>query len=194
MESAMTNRPLLQSTATKQLQQRTSEGVQQSSSRLKYRLPWCQPHAEVMQGTADFHDQVANTRLPQAIGVADDATMLDTAVDVLDTPIGGFLGTREDAASRLPGRHDDLHQTQRKRQEAQILEQLTPHRQRVQAGIHNTFIVGAAHIGLTQKENREYGIDQKHVLDRVTLFLAALSGLFSQSCDTPSKNDVEGVS
>jgi hypothetical protein len=83
-----------------------------------------------MQRTADFHDRVANTHLPQTVGVMDDATPLDTAVDVLDAypatrdaPIRGFLGAREGAASRLPRRHDDLHVVQRKRQEAQILEQ-----------------------------------------------------------------------
>ena len=119
-----------------------------------------------MQGTADFHDQIANTRLPQAVGVVDNATALDTAVDVLDAhtatrdaPIGGFLGAREGAASRLPGRHDDLHLVQRKRQEAQILEQPAPCGQGVRGGIGNAFIVGAARIGLTQKKNREHGID-----------------------------------
>jgi hypothetical protein len=135
-----------------------------------------------MQRTADFHDEVANTRLPQTVGVVDDATALDTAVDVLnahtatrDAPIGGFLGTREGAASRLPGRYDDLHLVQRKRQEAQILEQPAPCRQGVRGGIGNAFIVGAAGIGRTQKENREHGIDQQHVFDRVALFLAAIT-------------------
>ena len=32
-----------------------------------------------------------------------------------DAPIGRFWGTREGAASRLPGRYDDLHLVQRKR-------------------------------------------------------------------------------
>jgi hypothetical protein len=35
--------------------------------------------------------------------------------------------------------------------------------------------VGAAGIGLTQKENREHGIDQQHVFDRVARFLAAIT-------------------
>jgi hypothetical protein len=135
-----------------------------------------------MQRTADFHDQVSNTRLPQAVGVVDDATTLDTAVDVLDAhttardaSIGSFLGAREGAASRLPGRHDDLDLIERKRQEAQILEQPTARRQGVRGGIRNAFIVGTTRIGLTQKENREDGIDQQDVFDRVTLFLAAIT-------------------
>jgi hypothetical protein len=50
-----------------------------------------------MQRTADFHDQVANTRLPQTVGVVDDATALDTAVDVLDAPFGPIMATRGEA-------------------------------------------------------------------------------------------------
>jgi hypothetical protein len=135
-----------------------------------------------MPRTADFHDQVANTHLPQTVGVVDDATALDTAVDVLDAytatrdaSIRGFLGAREGAASRLSRRHDDLHLVQRKRQEAQILAQPVSRRQGVRGGIGNSFIVGAAGIGLTQKENRQHGIDQPHVFDCVALFLAAIT-------------------
>jgi len=135
-----------------------------------------------MQRTADFQDQVANTLLPQTVGVVDDATALDTAVDVRDAhtatrdaPIGGFWGAREGAASRLPGRHEDLHLVQRKRQDAQILAQAAPCRQGVRGGIGHAFIVGAACIGLTQQENREPGIDQQHVFDGVARFLAAIT-------------------
>jgi hypothetical protein len=44
--------------------------------------PLQQPDAKVMQGTADFHDAIANARLPEAAGVVDDAAALDAAVDV----------------------------------------------------------------------------------------------------------------
>ena len=51
-----------------------------------------------MQRTADFHDQISDTRLPQAADVMDDAAALDAAVDVLDAhaptgdaPIRGLL-------------------------------------------------------------------------------------------------------
>jgi hypothetical protein len=37
-----------------------------------------------MQRTADFLDAIANADLPQAARVVDDATALDTAVDVLE--------------------------------------------------------------------------------------------------------------
>ena len=82
-----------------------------------------------MQRTADFHDQVADARLPEAAGVVDHAAALDTAIDVLDAhaatcnaPIGGFLAAGEGSASWLAGRHDDLHLVERERLKAQILE------------------------------------------------------------------------
>ena len=135
-----------------------------------------------MQRTADFHDQIADARLPQTAGVVDDAAALDTAVDVLDAhaatrdaPIGSFLGAREGAASRLPGRHDDLDLLEGERQEAEILEQPTARRQGVRRGIGNPLIVGTARIGLTQKEDCERGVDQQDVFDRVVLFLAAIT-------------------
>jgi len=37
-----------------------------------------------MQGTAEFHHQITDALFPQAHPVFDDATALDTAVDVLD--------------------------------------------------------------------------------------------------------------
>jgi hypothetical protein len=88
-----------------------------------------------MQRTADFHDQVADARLPEAAGVVDHAAALDAAVDVFDAhaatgnaSIGGFLAAREGSASWLASRHDDLDLVERERQEAQILEQPTPGR------------------------------------------------------------------
>jgi hypothetical protein len=37
-----------------------------------------------MQRTAQFHHEIADTCLPQADPVFDDATALDTAIDMLD--------------------------------------------------------------------------------------------------------------
>jgi hypothetical protein len=85
-----------------------------------------------MQCTADFHDAVANTYLPEAAGVVDDAAALDATVDMLDAhaaardaPLGGLLSARQRPAPRLLDRHDALHWGERERQEAQILEQAT---------------------------------------------------------------------
>jgi hypothetical protein len=99
-----------------------------SLSRLNHGLPRGQAHPEVMQGTAEFHDQIADTFFPQADAVFDDATALDTAVDMLDAPpplmpclIRSLLLQRELLAAGLLGRHADLHPRERARQEAQIL-------------------------------------------------------------------------
>ena len=55
-----------------------------SLSRLKHWLPRTQAHSEVVQGTAEFHDQITDALLPQADAVLHDAVTLDTAVDMLD--------------------------------------------------------------------------------------------------------------
>jgi hypothetical protein len=134
-----------------------------------------------MQRTTDFHDEITDTRLPEAADVVDDAAALDAAVDVLDAytsagdaPIRGFLRAREGPAPWLAGRHDDLDLVERERQEAEILEQPTARRQGVWGGLGHPLIVGTARVGLTQKEDQERGIDQEHVFDRVGLFLAAI--------------------
>ena len=135
-----------------------------------------------MQRTANFHHQIADAGFSEAAGVVDTAAALDTAVDVLDSdpatrdaPIGRFLRPREGPAPGLLGGHDDLDLVQGERQEAQVLEQPAPRRQGVRGRIRNAFIVGTTRIGLAQKKNRERGIDQQHVFDRVVLFLAAIT-------------------
>ena len=57
---------------------------QLSLSRLNHWLPRGQAHPEVVQGTAEFHHQIADALLPQADPVFHDATALDAAVDMLD--------------------------------------------------------------------------------------------------------------
>ena len=59
-----------------------------------------------MQGTAEFHHQIADTLLPQADAVFHDATALDTAVDMLDPQpalVQGLVGAVAAPAS-APGR------------------------------------------------------------------------------------------
>ncbi len=88
-----------------------------------------------MQGTAQFHHEVADTCLPQADAVFDNATALDTTVDMLDAEpavvqrlIGELLLQRQLRAPGFLGGHKDLHLGQGKRQEAQILQQPTASR------------------------------------------------------------------
>jgi hypothetical protein len=135
-----------------------------------------------MQRTADVHDEIADSRLPQAAGVLDDATALHTAVHVLNAytpaghaPIGGFLCTCEGTPPRLLGWYDDLDLRERKRQKAQILEQPAACGQGVRGGIGNALIMGAPGIGLTETDNRARGVDQQHVLHRMAFVLAAIT-------------------
>jgi hypothetical protein len=86
-----------------------------------------------MQRTADFHDEIADTGFPEAVGVVDDATTLDAAVDMLDahtpasdTSIHGFLRPCEGPAPWLLGGDDDLDVVERERQKAEVLEQPAP--------------------------------------------------------------------
>jgi hypothetical protein len=118
-----------------------------------------------MPGTADFHDRLSDPRLPEAADVLDDAAALDEAVDRLNA----HAPTSDALIRRLLGPRE------RERQEAQILEQPAPCRQGIGGGIRHALIVGTARIGLTQEENREPGIDQEQVVDRVARFLAAIT-------------------
>ena len=88
-----------------------------------------------MERTADFHHQIADTRLPQADPIFDDATTLHTTVHMLDPQptavqrvVGHLLLPRELLATRFLCRHKDLDLRQRERQEAQILQQSAPGR------------------------------------------------------------------
>ena len=81
-----------------------------------------------MQGTTEFHHEIADAVLPQPDPVFDDAAALDAAVDMLDpqpTVVQGLVGQLlfqgEFLASWFLGRHEDLDLGQRKRQEAQVL-------------------------------------------------------------------------
>jgi hypothetical protein len=157
------------------------DGRRKSSSRLNHRLPWRQTYAKVMQPTADFHDPITDTRLPQAAGVVDNATALDTTVDVLnahatagDPPIRGFLGAREGPSSRFSGRHDGFNLIEGEGQEAEILEQPAACGQGVRRGIGNPLVMGAPRIGGTQQEDGERRVDQQHIFHRMAFLLAAI--------------------
>ena len=95
-----------------------------------------------------------------------DATALHTAVDMLDPQptlveslISHLLLPRELLAAWFLGRHEDRHLRERKSQEAQILQQPAPRRQGIRRRVSNGLIMGAAAIGVTEKEDDEQGID-----------------------------------
>ena len=88
-----------------------------------------------MQGTADFHHAIPDALLPQADAVFDNATALDTAVDMLDPQsagverlVGPLLRRWQVRARWFLGRHEDLHLGKVEGQEAEILQQSAPGR------------------------------------------------------------------
>ena len=150
--------------------------------RLNHRLPGREAHPEVVQGTAEFHHQIADTLLPQADPVFHDTAALDTAVDMLNPQpavvqslVGEVLLHRELLATGFLRRHEDRHLRQRQRQEAEILQQPTPRRQGIGGGLGNPEVMDTAAVGVAQKEDREGGIDEQDVFDGVVFFLAALT-------------------
>src|SRR5262244_1999223 len=91
-----------------------------SLSRLNHWLPWGQAHPEVVQGTTEFHHQIADALLPQTDPVFDDAAALDAAVDVLDAEppliedlVGQLLLQRQLCPAGLLRRHEDLYLRER---------------------------------------------------------------------------------
>ncbi len=159
-----------------------------SLSRLNHRLPGREAHPEVVQGTAEFHHDIADALLPQPDPVFDDATALDTAVDMFDAQpalgerlIGSLLLQRQLLAAGFLGRHEDCHLGQREHQEAQILQEPAPRGQGIRCGLGNRLIMDAAAVGVAQEEDREEGIDEQDIFDGVVLFLATLTcRLFSR--------------
>src|SRR5712691_10695724 len=161
---------------------------QLSLSRLNHWLPRGQAHPEVMQGTAEFHHEIADTLLPQADPVLHDTAALDTAIDMLDprsTLVQGLvrplLLQRELLATGLLRRHEDLHVGQRERQEPKILQEPAPRGQRIRRRVGNGLIMSATTIGVTEKEDEEQRIHEQDIFDRVVLFLPAITvGLFNR--------------
>jgi hypothetical protein len=119
-----------------------------------------------VQGTTEFHHQIADALLPEADAVFDDATALDTAVDMLDPQptlvqclVGSVLLPRQLLTAGFLHWHEDLDLRERKSQEAQSLQQPAPRRQGIRRRVSNGLIMGAAAIGVTEKEDEEQGID-----------------------------------
>jgi hypothetical protein len=135
-----------------------------------------------MQGTAEFHHEIADTVLPQPDPVFDDATTLDAAVDMLDPQptvvqglVGQFLLQRQLLAAGFLGRHENLNLGERERQKAQILQQPASRRQGIRRCVGNGLIMGAAAIGVAEEEDDEQGIDEQDIFYRMVLFLAAIT-------------------
>ena len=113
-----------------------------------------------MPGTAEFHHEIADAVLPQPDPVFDDAAALDAPVDRLDPQptvmqglVGQLLCQGEFLAAGCLGRHEDLDLGERKREEAQILQQPTPGGQGRGRRVGNRLLMDAAAVGVAQKED-----------------------------------------
>src|SRR5262249_48801159 len=153
-----------------------------SLSRLNHGQPGVQAHPEIVQSTAELHDEIADALLPQADPVFHNATTLDAAVDMLDPQpplverlVGQVLLQGQLPTARLLRRHEDLYLGQREGQEAQILQQPAPRREGVGSGLHDAQIMDTAAVGIAEKEDREQGIDEQDIFDGVVFFLPAIT-------------------
>jgi hypothetical protein len=153
-----------------------------SLSRLDHWWRGRETHPDVMQGTAECHHQSADTLLPQAESVFDNATTLHTPVDMRDPSpaivqglVGPLLLPCALLAASLLGRHADRALGEHEGQEAQILQQPTPGRQGRGCRIGNPFIMDAASTSVTEQEDDEQGIDEQDMFDGMVLLLAALT-------------------
>src|SRR5215831_13939129 len=153
-----------------------------SLSRFNHGQPGVQAHPEIVQGTAELHHEIADALLPQADPVFHNATMLHTAVAMLNPQsamverlVGQLLLQGQLRTAGLLRRHEDLHLRERERQEAQILQQPTPSREWGGGGLRDAQIMAPAAVSVAQKEDDEERIDEQDIFDGVVLFLAALT-------------------
>jgi hypothetical protein len=148
----------------------------------------CQADAKVMQRTANFHHHVANPSLPDPDRLFEHAAALHAAIDMFDThapprelPIPRFLCPRQLVPTGLLRGLEDVHAVQREGLKAQILQQLTPRRQRIRRGVGDVLVMDTARMRLAQEKDAQGTIDQEQVLQHVPLFLAAITRfLFSR--------------
>ena len=135
-----------------------------------------------MQGTADFHHHVAHPLFPHPDGLFQHAAAFDTAIDMFDAhpsprdrSIALFLLHCQLLPAWLLRRLDDVHAIQRERLKAQVLQQVTPRRQRIRRRVGDAFVMDASRMGLTQKQNAHRGVDQQEVFQHMPLFLTAIA-------------------
>ena len=138
-----------------------------------------------MQGTAKFHHEITGARLPQPDPVFHNATTLHATVDRLDASpamvqglVGEFLLQRQFLAAWFLGRHEDRDLGQRKRQEAQILQQPAPRGQGIRRRGGHRLVMEAAAAGLAEEEDDEQGIHSQDIFDGVVFCLPALNLLY----------------
>jgi hypothetical protein len=141
-----------------------------------------------MQRTADFHHQIANSSFPHPNGLFEHAAAFDTAIDVFDAhapprdlPLPRFLRPRQLMPAGLFRWLNDGYTVQREGLKAQILEQLTPHGQRIRRRVGNPLVMHTARMRRTEEQDVRGPIDEQEVFQHVPPLLAAITRfLFSR--------------
>ncbi len=135
-----------------------------------------------MPCTADCHHHVANPGFPQANGLFAHAAAFDAAVDMCDAyapprdlPLRRFLRPRQLVPAGLLRGLDDVHPVEREGLKPQVLQELTPHGQRIRRRVGHPLVMHTARMRLTEEQNAHGSIDQQEVFQHESLFLAALA-------------------
>jgi hypothetical protein len=101
--------------------------------------------------------------------------MLDPQPTLVECLVRQLLFQRQLSAAGFLRRHEDLHLGECKREEAQILQQPAPGGQGIRRRVGNGLVMGAAAIGITEKEDEEQGMHEQDVFDGVVFFLATIT-------------------
>ncbi len=86
--------------------------------------------------------------------------MLDPESPLVERLVGQVLLQGQLPTAGLLRRHEDLDLWEREGQEAQILQQPTPSRERVGSGLSDAQIMGTAAVRVAQEEDDEERIDE----------------------------------
>jgi hypothetical protein len=101
--------------------------------------------------------------------------MLDPQPTLVQRLVRHGLRQCELLAPWLLGRHEDLDLRQRKRQEAEILQQSAPRGQGRGGRVSNALVMAAAAGGVAEEEDDEQGIDSQDIFDRMVLLLPTIT-------------------
>jgi len=107
--------------------------------------------------------------------------MFDAPAPPRDLLIPPFLRPRQLPPTGLVRGLEDVYAGQCEGLKAQILQQLTPGRQRIRRGIGHALVRHTAWRRVTQEQNASGPVDQQEIFQHVPLFLAAITRfLFSR--------------
>jgi hypothetical protein len=153
-----------------------------SLSRSNQRLPRCEAHPAVVQGTTYFPHDLPDALLPPTAPVFDQATALHTAVHLLDPEpplvqplVRHVLLPRQRLAAGFLRRQAELDLGPRAGHTAQVLQEPASRGPGRGGGSGTRLLMEAAAVGVTPKAAAAESIAAQDMFDRVVLGLAALT-------------------